>query len=675
MKQTFTFLTLLLLTNFCVAQASFSDDFESYSVGDYISSASSDWTTWDNAPGTSTDAQVSDDYAASGNNSLKIFATNSGGGPMDILLPFKGTYNSGRFIQSMKLYLPEGKNAYFNYQETATPGQVWTLNGWLRADGSFELTNSDNDAVFTSTYTQGEWLDLAIEINLDAQIWKVWMNGECMGSFSNGVNRVSSLNLYPVDGDSEFYVDDISFEYEVDAPEINNDIGITNLSYNGGRLTGNQGNLSYVLTNNGKNEITEVVLSIDVNGTQEEKTLSGLSLAAGQSTTVQLDNPVTMVNGQNNINIGLVSVNGENGDDETCNNEGTFTATAVTPAPGKRIVVEEATGTWCQWCPRGAVFLERMKEMYGDLFIGIAVHNGDPMTVSEHDSYVTSRPGFGGFPGIFYNRSFATGIPNIGSMENPFLNDIQSAPDATAEIGATYDDSSREMIVETTVNFINDIDDDVHVNFILIEDGVRGTESGYAQSNAYAGGGAGVMGGYELLPHPVPASQMVYDHVSRAFIGIDAEDYNTMSGPSSTNDSKSVRFSHTVANGQDVNNMYLVAIIMKGDEYVNAEEVSFEDAITKGINSTNITQILNNVKTFPVPTNDIVNFELELEKSSPVSIQIYNSAGSLVGEANHGTLQGLYKIPVNVSMLNEGMYRALITTNQGISTQSFSVVK
>ena len=39
--------------------------------------------------------------------------------------------------------------------------------------------------------------------------------------------------------------------------------------------------------------------------------------------------------------------------------------------------------------------------------------------------------------------------------------------------------------------------------------------SGYNQSNAYAGGGNGVMGGFETLPSSVPAAQMVYDHVAR----------------------------------------------------------------------------------------------------------------------------------------------------------------
>ena len=54
---------------------------------------------------------------------------------------------------------------------------------------------------------------------------------------------------------------------------------------------------------------------------------------------------------------------------------------------------------------------------------------------------------------------------------------------------------------------------------VVVEDGVRGTGSGYNQVNAYSGGANGPMGNYHNLPNPVPAAQMVYDHVARAILG------------------------------------------------------------------------------------------------------------------------------------------------------------
>ena len=63
------------------------EDFESYNVGDYIGDASAVFTTWSGTTGGDEDAQVSDEQANSGTQSLKIFGAIAGTGPMDIYLP------------------------------------------------------------------------------------------------------------------------------------------------------------------------------------------------------------------------------------------------------------------------------------------------------------------------------------------------------------------------------------------------------------------------------------------------------------------------------------------------------------------------------------------------------------------------------------------------------------
>ncbi len=60
----------------------------------------------------------------------------------------------------------------------------------------------------------------------------------------------------------------------------------------------------------------------------------------------------------------------------------------VVPAPNKLVIGEEATGTWCGWCPRGAVALNWMDKDYEGFWQGIAVHNGDPMTDATYDNAI-----------------------------------------------------------------------------------------------------------------------------------------------------------------------------------------------------------------------------------------------------------------------------------------------
>ena len=68
--------------------------------------------------------------------------------------------------------------------------------------------------------------------------------------------------------------------------------------------------------------------------------------------------------------------------------------------PVHRALVEEYTGTWCGWCTRGLVAMRLLAETYGDDFIGVAYHNGDPMEVTtDYPSPVK------GFPSAFVDRN------------------------------------------------------------------------------------------------------------------------------------------------------------------------------------------------------------------------------------------------------------------------------
>jgi len=151
------FIFLLFAGTLC-GQASFSDDFEGYAVGDFVGSASADWGTWSGATGGAEDARVTDIEAASGANSI-FFQGAVGGGPQDVILPFGGRYSSGSFEYSMNMLIPEGNNGYFNFQGETAPGITWVMNAQFMANGNVEF--DDGAAVRTATtYPQGEWFNL-----------------------------------------------------------------------------------------------------------------------------------------------------------------------------------------------------------------------------------------------------------------------------------------------------------------------------------------------------------------------------------------------------------------------------------------------------------------------------------------------------------------------------------
>ena len=190
-------------------------------------------------------------------------------------------------------------------------------------------------------------------------------------------------------------------------------------------------------------------------------------------------------------------------------------------APLRRVLCEEATGTWCGWCVAGHVFMDSMAATYPDQWIGIAVHNGDPMEVLEYSTGM--YPYIQGYPNGTMNRDVKYIMPT--SFEEEFLAiKDQLAPVEVFVENAIINTNESTLTFTISANFYAALSG-VKFNAMIVEDEVTGTGSGYDQTNYYAGGAYGEMGGYELLPNPVPAADMVYEHVARAipggFYGVD----------------------------------------------------------------------------------------------------------------------------------------------------------
>lgn len=220
MKKLFTLLAFTAFIAGAHAQPIFVDDFESYAAGDHIGVESDVWTTWSGNVGGAEDAQVVTDQAYSGSNSIYFSAAaNGGGGPQDVILPFGQVYNQGLFTFSTYMQVTTGRLAYFNFQGNSSPGITWTID--VNAENGI-LTVTESGAIKAQgSYTPEEWFKITIEANLSLNVWRLYIDDELSGTFSNGVNAVASVDLFPIAG-SAFWIDDISFDWEeVTSPAFN----------------------------------------------------------------------------------------------------------------------------------------------------------------------------------------------------------------------------------------------------------------------------------------------------------------------------------------------------------------------------------------------------------------------------------------------------------------------
>jgi hypothetical protein len=643
-------LTLGCLVTICSYGQTFSDDFESYTAGIALGPQSPDWRTWGGAGGGADDVDVatSDNHTVAGSKSLYFSSTSATGGPEDVVLPFNASpLTTGQFSYTMWVKIPTAKTAYFNFQGNATMGNMYTLDCWMdAATGSVVIQNSGTTVV-SGTIPVNAWFELSVTANLNTNSWDLLIDGVSQGTWSNANNQIYAIDLYPADAQASFWVDDVSY-YVVPytLPALNAAGNLVSVE-NG--LVGQSRNVSVKVRNLGTGTITSFGLSVDQNGgTPVVQNVTGVSIVSMATYTVNITTPFVLAAGPNTFTATISNVNGAGPDGDASDDVIAATVTPVTPAAGKMVVAEEGTGTWCVWCPRGAVYMDAMASKYDGYFAGIAVHNGsnDPMVHAAYDAAIGGL--IGGYPSALVNRN-----PEIDPMaiEGDFLDEIVIAPKALLVNTRTFNTTTRVLDVTVNTTIQTAITGNYKLACVLTEDEVTGTTSGYAQANAYAGGGAGPMGGYESLPNPVPASMMVYNHVARdiqpSFAGM-SNAYGTSAAAGAT---FTHNFSFTLPSSWDVTKMHVVSMFIEPTGKIN--NASSVNAATVGINEeeSNV-----NVSLYPNPSNDNSNILVELKKVSEVSVQIFSVNGALVASKNYGSLNGNVILPVNSGNFSPGMY-------------------
>jgi len=408
-----------------------------------------------------------------------------------------------------------------------------------------------------------------------------------------------------------------------------------------------------VIVNNGYESIT----SFDITVGGEVHSFDGYDIPIFGAARYEIPTRHTIADAFEVLQVSISNVNGEMTPDENvADNSANITFNPVSGVNEyKAAVIEEATGTWCTWCPRGTVYLDEMSKRFGHNFVGVAVHNGDPMTLTAYDSGLTSFPGFSGFPSVVFNRRQ---ILDPSEIVQPSITDMQSTPVAAITVGGAMDNGLLQTSIE--LNFMQDVAAANHrVAIVLTEDGVTGEGPGWNQvSGAYSGGGQGPMGGFEYLPASVPSEVWPYDHVGRALIG----NYNGVAGEVvgsyAIGDVESYIFPDFFMNGEwNQDNMHIVGFLIDaGGQIVNAVSTSFNDAIANGISVGTEDLDLASLEVYPNPVEDNATIVLGLEDSKEVNITLINSLGQKVSSQSFGTLNGNQSLSYDFSGVNTGMY-------------------
>lgn len=666
-----TFLGSIFLSLFSQAQT-FTDNFDSYTAGSLLGPQSAgQWSTWSGAVGGTDDVLVSNADAFSGANSLHFVSTASTGGPSDVMRNF-GVLNTGQFSMAFNMKVASGAAAYFNLQKTAVPGVTYALDAIFNDDGTLVF---NQQAGFVANYPQGSWFNFRLDINFNTNKWEVFFDNVSQGSFSNSVNQIAAIDIFPVDNvtpfNANYFIDDFTTTVTPYVlPAVN--AAVTYTSFDGANIAGNSVPVSFKVRNLGIGAVTSFDIAANYNGITENKSFTGLSMASLAEQSFTMTNNITLIAGSYPMIITLSNVNGVGADGDLTDNVGDLLVDPILPAAGKMVVTEEGTGTWCGWCVRGSVYMGLMTDKYHDYWAGIAVHNDDPMMDSIYNAglAVTS------FPTALVDR--VAGI-DPSAMEGSILTRLQIAPKALITNGATYDATTRTLHVSVSANFTSSATNAYKLACVLTEDGVHGTASGYNQANYYQGGGSGVMGGFELLANPVPASQMVYNHVARqiqpSFVGSAAAFPATIaSGATHTMD-----YTFVLPATWDETKIDIIGMLIDGTGKVdNAGRATIAEAVTNGfvagyeyvgVENLQTSQFDDVFTIYPNPATTSAMVTVNLKKESKVELRVIDMSGKEVAARNYGSMSGASTIQMNTSSLEAGMYLVELSINNEKTTK------
>jgi len=442
----------------------------------------------------------------------------------------------------------------------------------------------------------------------------------------------------------------------------NNDANLKSVTLNRYSATSTNNTLSATIKNDGLNAITSVTLNWN-DGTVHSQVIS-TNIAAGATVTVNHPTAVTYSTVlEKNIAVTVDQVNSAT-DLITSNNSGSTKINTLSSLPTKKVVFEEGTGTWCGWCVRGAVTMDYMHTTYPN-FVGIAVHNGDPMTVTEYDNGVN----LSGYPGANVDR-VVLGESVSQSIFESIYNQRKNLA-TPAALTATLSGTGSSVSIAASASFKTVFANaNLRLAAVIIEDGVKGTTSGYNQANYYAGGSSGAMGGYESLPDPVPAAQMVYNHVGRALLGGYAGQASSI--PTSITDGSTANytFNYTVPSTSVRGNMHAVVMLIDQStgEILNATSTSLSLANVNNISKEDI-----GMNVYPNPATDLVNVDFNASNKN-YTVSIIDVTGKVISTTDYSNLNGAQSIQVPVAGLTAGSYIVAVAT-EGVSFNQHVVIK
>lgn len=252
--------------------------------------------------------------------------------------------------------------------------------------------------------------------------------------------------------------------------------------------------VTLTVKNHGANGITSFDYAYSVNGIEGTAHVDlgddAVANVFNASTTVATTLPLVDTKGAYPLSLTVTKVNGADNTDVSRSAESTLNIYNTLPV--HRPLMEEYTGCWCGYCPRGFVALQLMNKLYPDDFVAVSYHNADAMEIMSSSDYPST---VSGFPVSFVDRTYEVD-PYMGADMTYYhfgIKDLWNSlreefTPANIDVTAVLSDAGDKVSVSANVSFVQAPEgSDYGVEFMLVADDLHGEGSSWQQSNYYSG--------------------------------------------------------------------------------------------------------------------------------------------------------------------------------------------
>lgn len=375
--------------------------------------------------------------------------------------------------------------------------------------------------------------------------------------------------------------------------------------------------------NAGLSDLSSVELKYTLNGEEKTTTVNfDTPLKARERATVEFETGTVSESGYYDMDLEITKFN-DTDDSNADNNKLTVKDILFLSKSSPRVtVMEEGTGTWCGWCPRGAVGLEKMEKLHGDNFIGIAVHVDDNMQISDYSDIIDV---FSGFPQALIDRRYINDPYNYIEDVFNICNSIPS--EGEIELSARFLDDNKTLEVTSSSTFYFNTDNNPYrVAYILTEDGLTGS-----QANYYSGANPSQVEDdlAYLTDEPSTIRDFVFNDVAvgaYACMGIEGSLAGTITDGEAKTHTYTINMPSRIKN---ISNVTLIAMIVTNSdtsmEIVNATEMPLKDIL--GVEKVSADKMGVTVEA----ENGQLTVRANTDKD--LTLEVYTAAGTLAEKA------------------------------------------